>query len=105
VGRTVAASKVHLDAEPSSPLLNLELHLTPFETVKAKLGKTAAQVWSHLQVEEVRANAGPRGTLLKDVAGIAQATGFSTQIVQEAVIGLALAGLITKITTDGRVAA
>jgi hypothetical protein len=78
---------------------------TAFESVKGKVGRPAAQVWSYLQTEESRAIAGPNGAMLKQIDQIAHGTGLDRRTVQDSIIALAVNRLITKVTTDGRVAA
>jgi hypothetical protein len=78
---------------------------TVYDVVARKVGKTAARVWQYLQTEENRANAGPAGALLKQIDQIALGTLLTHREVQDSVIALARCKLITKITTDGRVAA
>lgn len=78
---------------------------TIYDVVTRKVGKTAARVWQFLQNEEVRPNAGPLGSPLKEVASIAQDMKLTTSEVEKAVIALACNSLIRKITSDGRVVA
>ena len=78
---------------------------TPHDVVTRKVGKQAARVWQFLQTEETRANAGPEGMPLKNIAQIVHGTKLTQWEVQDAVIALATNRLITKITPDGRVAA
>lgn len=79
--------------------------MSSLERVHKVVGGVGATVWTWLNTQEVRGNAGPEGSPLKSIRQIASGTGLGASEVEGAVIKLAQARLVHKITPDGLVAA
>jgi hypothetical protein len=73
--------------------------------VRKKVGTDGATVWTALTDRLSSKKAGEAGKLLLTAEELAQETKLSLRRVQAAIIVLAVAGLLTKFTSDGRVAA
>lgn len=78
---------------------------TAFMVVKEKVGKAAAAVWVAINDQESNKKSGLAGSPLVSVEDLKEATGFHGNVIKDGIIRLAVAGLLSKITPDGRVAA
>ncbi len=85
--------------------LKAALPETSFMHVSEQVGKPAAVVWAAINDQEANKKSGNAGSPLVTVDTLKEATGLHGTVIRDGIIRLAVAGLLSKVTADGRVAA